>query len=713
MDVVDTLRHEEGQVARELKSDERDAAMVERLRQVYASQGIEVPDHILKAGVEDLKRDRFVYAPPSIGFQRTLAMVYISRGTWSKWLAAVVAVLVVCVAAWYFIVKLPAQRNEAELQARLEALPATYSELVARVDTLTDSADIETEAARLADDGRLALSDGNNDGAFKAEAGLRDLAAKLQEVFEVRIISREGIPTGVSRIPEANPETENYYILVEAIDPDGHVLEREIVSEENSATQRVDKWGQRVSETIYDAVRRDKMEDGIVQKGVLGQKRRGELEIKWRSGVQDGAITSCAGTLNTRLDSAAREARRLLEKRNSDYKVLSDQLRQSESERNQLQKQRSELDASRDTAENQMDELMEAVDSRLEKDTAYQNQHDRTEKALATAEAAASKARTSEQDRLQKGKAYEADPLFLYLWQRGYGTPDYQRRGLVRSLDRWVAGLIRFSDARANYAMLTSIPERVARHAERCAEIAREEHEKLAEFSRNAMTDAAGSDLVGIVEDLSGDIDHIDGELDTLDRRIETLAEALAEFSSGEDADFQKAEEHLAVSLQADDLNDLWRAALDTPSPEDEKIVQRIEDLRERVEQITREIRQDRELQRDIGRRRTELADVIKRFRSRGYGSWESTFSDDKLTTVLLGELVKGAITGAEYWSRAERSHKRRKPRGRQVAFPGGSGLPKSMGGIGGSRGRKSFGGGGFKSGGNFGGGGFKTGDRF
>ncbi|ASP33485.1 hypothetical protein [Labrenzia sp. VG12] len=423
--------------------------------------------------------------------------------------------------------------------------------------------------------------------------------------------------------------------------------------------------------------------------------------------------TDSAGSLNTRLDSAAREARRLLDKRSADYKVLTDQLRQCESERSQLQKKRGELDAGRDAAENQMDELMDAVDSRLEKDAGYQDQRERTDAALATAEAAASKAATSEQDRQQKGKAYEADPLFIYLWQRGYGTPDYKRRGLVRSLDGWVAGLIRFADARANYAMLTSIPERVARHAERCAEIAREEQEKLADFSRNAMTDAAGSDLVGTIEDLSADIDQIDGDLDKLDRRIETLSEALAEFSSGEDADFQKAEEHLAVSLQADDLNDLWRAALETPSPEDEKIVQRIEELRERVEQIAREIRQDRELQRDIGRRRTELADVIKRFRSRGYGSWESTFSDDKLTTVLLGELVKGAITGAEYWSRAERSHKRRKPRGRQVAFPNGSGLPKSMGGFGGGRRNKPFGGGGFKSGGSFGGGGFKTGDTF
>ncbi|MBN9671356.1 hypothetical protein [Roseibium aggregatum] len=429
--------------------------------------------------------------------------------------------------------------------------------------------------------------------------------------------------------------------------------------------------------------------------------------------------TDAAGTLNTRLDSAAREARRLLDKRSADYKVLTEQLRDCETERSQLQKKRLELDNARDAAENQMDELMEAVDDRLEKDSAYLAQREATEAATATAEAAAEKARTSEQDRQQKGKAYEADPLFLYLWQRGFGTPDYNCRGLIRSLDGWVAGLIRYHDARANYAMLTGIPERVAKHAERCAEIAEQEEAKLAEFSRNAMTDAAGADLVGTIETNSEEIDRIDGELDALDRRIETLSSALAEFSGGEDSDFQKAEEHLGLSLQSDDLNDLLRIALDTPSPEDEKIIQRIQDFKERVEQVAREIRQDRELQRDIGRRRAELADVIKRFRSKGYGSWDSTFSDDNLTTVLLSELLKGAITGADYWARAERSHRRRKPRGRRVAFPQGTGLPKSMGGFGGfggPTGRKSggsFGGGGFKSGGSFGGGGFKTGDSF
>nr|MDJ0956301.1 DUF6384 family protein [Arenicellales bacterium] len=48
MDVVDTLRHQQLLVERELNTEDRDKKMMDRLREIYASQGIEVPDHVLE-----------------------------------------------------------------------------------------------------------------------------------------------------------------------------------------------------------------------------------------------------------------------------------------------------------------------------------------------------------------------------------------------------------------------------------------------------------------------------------------------------------------------------------------------------------------------------------------------------------------------------------------------------------------------------------------
>jgi len=64
MDVVDTLRHREQLVLSELDAGAREAALLERLKDIYAAQGIDVPERILKEGVKALEEKRFLYEPP-------------------------------------------------------------------------------------------------------------------------------------------------------------------------------------------------------------------------------------------------------------------------------------------------------------------------------------------------------------------------------------------------------------------------------------------------------------------------------------------------------------------------------------------------------------------------------------------------------------------------------------------------------------------------
>jgi len=64
MDVVDTLRHNQDLVARELAGEARETQLIDKLRQLYHQQGIEVSDAILKEGVAALSESRFVYTPP-------------------------------------------------------------------------------------------------------------------------------------------------------------------------------------------------------------------------------------------------------------------------------------------------------------------------------------------------------------------------------------------------------------------------------------------------------------------------------------------------------------------------------------------------------------------------------------------------------------------------------------------------------------------------
>ncbi len=77
------------------------------------------------------------------------------------------------------------------------------------------------------------------------------------------------------------------------------------------------------------------------------------------------------------------------------------------------------------------------------------------------------KLRVATADRAIKRIPYEQDPLFMYLWNRGFGTSEYQANPLVRLLDGWVAKVCEFHQARTDYWMLNEIPNRLAAHVER------------------------------------------------------------------------------------------------------------------------------------------------------------------------------------------------------------------------------------------------------
>jgi hypothetical protein len=427
--------------------------------------------------------------------------------------------------------------------------------------------------------------------------------------------------------------------------------------------------------------------------------------------------TEEAANLGADLDGAARRAREILERRNLELARLSEELRARESLRAERLRERDRLSGERSTILERIDRLEVELASALARDEAHQALKAAAEQAARMAAAASEKALQAEADREEKGKAYENDPLFLYLWQSGFGTPAYTRSGIVRALDRWVAGLIRFDAARPNYTMLTEIPPRLTAHAARCSQAARQAAGAVEASERETLARIAGSDLEGTALNLEDALGQLDAGLEKLDAELTILQAKLQTFTNGEDEGYLAATAELSRALQREDLHMLLRRAIDTPSREDDTIVRELQDLEAQIEDLAREIRQDKELQRDISRRREELTKVTQQFRQNGYDDYGSGFKDDNLTTILLGELVKGAISGADYWARARKSHVRQTTgsRGTSRSALGGGFSGKGLGGS--SSDSNGFGGGGFRSGSSGStmgsGGGFRTGETF
>ncbi len=292
MDVVDTLRHSEALAEREVAGADRRARMIERLRDIYRGQGITVPDRILEEGVDALERDRFVYKPKSGGFAFTLARAYVNRGRIGRIAGVVVVVLLAAWAGWYFLVQRPASLRAEQARIELaETLPKQFDTLERDITAENPAGDVLQRAQTMLADGRRAVAAGNAAEAHRQADALTAMLAELRLVYQVRIVSRPDERSGVTRVPPNNPSVENFYLIVEAIGPDGKPIPRTITSEEDRRTETVTVWGVRVPEAEFDRVKVDKEDDGIVENAIIGEKRRGAMDVDWSIPVQNGAIT--------------------------------------------------------------------------------------------------------------------------------------------------------------------------------------------------------------------------------------------------------------------------------------------------------------------------------------------------------------------------------------------------------------------------------------
>jgi hypothetical protein len=291
MDVVDTLRHQEALIEKELAQDDRDEALKARLRRIYEGQGLVVSDRILDDGIRALREARFAYAPPQPGFGLVLAKLWVRRRVFGP-LLAVAIVVVAGVIAWQAWRAGEAARIAEEIRIEIsETLPSALA--AAGEGTLAAASDPDAiaRAEALIADGEAAARAGDADGMRDAIAALDNLRAALVRTYRLRIVSRPGEDTGVFRIPDINEAARNYYIIVEPVTESGEVLSLPVVNEEDGQTYTVSKWGVRVPLATYEAVREDKSDDGIVQDNILGEKPKGTLKVTWYKPVESGAIT--------------------------------------------------------------------------------------------------------------------------------------------------------------------------------------------------------------------------------------------------------------------------------------------------------------------------------------------------------------------------------------------------------------------------------------
>lgn len=288
MDVVDTLRHETKLLAQDLNADDREQQLLDRLREIYKAQGIDVPDSILREGVQALDDQRFSYTPQKHGF---FSKAYITRGKWGKPLLAVFAVLGLTWTVNYAAFEAPRKARAQQLEQTLNVdLPKSLQNARADALAMAKTDEIKARIESLYADGLAAADARDAQEAERLDAALSSLNAELRKSYNLRIVSRPGEMSGAWRYSEDDENIRNYYLIVEGIDASGKTVSVTITSEEDQKTKRTDIWGVRVPEAVFNRVAADKRDDQIIQNAMIGEKKRGYLEPDYSIETLGGLI---------------------------------------------------------------------------------------------------------------------------------------------------------------------------------------------------------------------------------------------------------------------------------------------------------------------------------------------------------------------------------------------------------------------------------------
>ncbi|MGA1354741.1 MAG: DUF6384 family protein, partial [Candidatus Limnocylindrus sp.] len=243
--------------------------------------------------IKALKESRFVYVPPAPGLGRSLAMAWVRRRIIGRWVGGIAAVCVSLWAVGYFGFELPRQRALAETRLALtQDLPRELRAAAQSVRVETQDAAVLAQVDGFERDGTAALARSDVAGARASIGSLEELRARLVSTYVLNVVSGESDTSGVWRVSAVNPNARNYYLIVEAVQADGQRMEVTVVNEETGKSATVTRWGVRVPEAFFNAIRRDKQDNGIIEKNPIGRKLRGELDPRYNFAKEGGAITS-------------------------------------------------------------------------------------------------------------------------------------------------------------------------------------------------------------------------------------------------------------------------------------------------------------------------------------------------------------------------------------------------------------------------------------
>ncbi len=189
--------------------------------------------------------------------------------------------------------------SRGEELVRISTGVRAYSQEIEQVyssigDIARESAALQ-QADSLYKEGKMHIGSSDILQLKQAVDKIKNLDAVLRQEYTIRVVNREGVKSGIDRYytDKSGKRVSGYYLIVEARDSGGKVVQLPIRNEENGRTEVVKMWGERVPEAVYESVKRDKLDNGRIDNDSVGRKEIGFLDYKTTmAGVErQGQIT--------------------------------------------------------------------------------------------------------------------------------------------------------------------------------------------------------------------------------------------------------------------------------------------------------------------------------------------------------------------------------------------------------------------------------------
>lgn len=446
--------------------------------------------------------------------------------------------------------------------------------------------------------------------------------------------------------------------------------------------------------SLNDVRTRFRRLDGELQRVTvdLGATRRREAQIYSRlARLRLDVLT--ADEFAQKTDLADRRAQELLQQREQRLTELTRELDQHEDE---IQAATAESSAAAERLadeEDKLERLLAQVDSELDTNAEFQASKDKAQALVDQAARAAEKAAQAEAARREKGAPYDSDPLFTYLWQRGYGTQAYRAWPLARLMDGSVARHIGYEQARRNYWTLNEIPRRLRAHTERLETRATDALNNVAAAERKADVAAGAEQLEAAVADATNAKDKSDKNLAEVESRFEAGLKERQSFASGSDRFFTEAMALLVENFRHEPVSEIRRDAELTAHHEDDSLAAELGEVRGTIESLGRHLADQESVHRRHLERLTELKGVRQRYIRHRYDARDSMIDDRGNVELMLGEFLRGLVGSDRLWRviRNSQRFRRRASTGRRSGggfsvprMPRGIRIPRGMGGGGG-----------------------------